>query len=101
MISNRETSPVDFRLFNLPPKHDNTPGLSKAHGGNPMSKTKSPPKFKVGDAVRVKLDVADPDYDDLPIGGRAGTISEIEHSNPPLYLIRWNQESRSPGAVVE
>jgi hypothetical protein len=58
-----------------------------------MPKTKSPPKFKVGDAVRVKSGTADPDFDDLPIGGRAGTITEIQHSNPPLYLIRWNQQT--------
>ena len=39
--------------------------------------------------------------DDLPIGGRVGTISEMQYLNPPLYLICWNQESRSPGTVVE
>jgi hypothetical protein len=58
-----------------------------------MPKTKSPPKFKVGDVVRVKPGVADPDYDDLPIGGRAGAIAESQRGNPPLYLIRWNQQT--------
>src|SRR4051794_10231944 len=38
------------------------------------------PRFKVGDKVRVKPGVNDPDYPDMPLGGWSGTITEIiEH----------------------
>jgi hypothetical protein len=43
-----------------------------------MPKTKSPPKFSAGDAVRVKLGIADSDFPDVPFGGWAGTVAEIE-----------------------
>src|SRR3954452_18471642 len=38
------------------------------------------PRFKVGDKVRVKPGVNDPDFPDIPLGGWSGTITEIiEH----------------------
>ncbi len=38
------------------------------------------PLFKDGDKVRVKPGVSDPDFPDMPLGGWAGTITEIiEH----------------------
>ena len=38
------------------------------------------PRFKVGDKVRVKQGVSDPDFPDMPLGGWTGTITEIiEH----------------------
>ena len=38
------------------------------------------PRFKVGDKVRVKSGVSDPDFPDMPLGGWTGTITEIiEH----------------------
>jgi hypothetical protein len=38
------------------------------------------PRFKVGDKVRVKSGVRDPDFPDMPLGGWSGTITEIiEH----------------------
>ncbi len=58
-----------------------------------MSKTKSPPKFSVGDAVRVKFGVTDPDFPDIPFGGWSGTISEIEDGNPRTYLIALNEHT--------
>jgi hypothetical protein len=36
-----------------------------------------PSRFKVGDQVRVKSGVRDPDFPDLPLGGWSGTITEI------------------------
>ena len=57
-----------------------------------MSKTKNSPKFSVGDAVRVKLGVTDPDFPDIPFGGWAGTIAEVEEDNPP-YLIQLNERT--------
>ena len=40
-----------------------------------MSKTKSIPRFNVGDEVRVCSCFIDPDYEDLTIGGWAGRIA--------------------------
>jgi hypothetical protein len=58
-----------------------------------MSKTKSPPMFSVGDAVRVKPGVAGPDFPDIPFGGWAGTISEVEDGDPRSYLIALNERT--------
>jgi hypothetical protein len=46
-----------------------------------MSKTKSPPKFRGGDAVRVKPGLTDPDFPDIPFGVRSGTISQIANKH--------------------
>ena len=35
------------------------------------------PRFKVGDKVRVKRGVSDPDFPDMPLGGWSGKITEI------------------------
>jgi hypothetical protein len=38
------------------------------------------PRFQVGDKVRVKPGVSDPDFPDMPLGGWTGTVTEIiEH----------------------
>ena len=43
-------------------------------------KTSAIPRFKVGDKVRVKSGVSDPDFPDMPLGGWTGTVTEIiEH----------------------
>jgi hypothetical protein len=48
--------------------------------------------FAVGDLVRVRKGVVDPDFPDLPLGGWTGTVQEVEaDEDPPLYLIEWNQ----------
>lgn len=53
-----------------------------------------PARFAVGDAVRVKKGVPDPDYPDLSLGGWAGTVSEIAWAGgAPLYLVFWNQHT--------
>ena len=36
------------------------------------------PRFKVGDKVRVKHGVIDPDFPDIPLGGWSGTVKEID-----------------------
>jgi hypothetical protein len=59
-----------------------------------MSQTKkAPAKFVVGDSVRVRIGVIDPDFPDIPLGGWVGKIAEVEDGDAPLYLIRWNQET--------
>ncbi len=52
-----------------------------------MPKTK--PKFAIGARVRVKSGVRDTDFPDMPLGGWAGTITEI-HSDG-MYTVCWNQ----------
>jgi len=41
----------------------------------------------------VKRGVVDPDFDDVPIGGWTGRIIGMQYLNPPMYLIRWNQDT--------
>ena len=58
-------------------------GRKKKHG-----------KFGVGDRVRVKRGVADPDFPDIPLGGWVGTVREIDRSSKLLLcLIRWSQHT--------
>ncbi len=58
-----------------------------------MSKSKTPPRFSIGDLVRVKPGVSDPDFPDIPLGGWAGKIIEAQHGRPRMVLIRWNVET--------
>jgi len=45
------------------------------------------PRFKVGDKVRVKSGVSDPDFPDMPLGGWSGTVTEIiEHESDQLCV---------------
>lgn len=48
-------------------------------------------KFKVGDKVRVKHGISDPDYPDMPLGGWAGTIAEVHEDG--MYTVRWSRET--------
>ena len=56
-------------------------------------KNASSARFSPDDAVRVKPGVADPDYPDVPFGGWAGQVAEIEPGDPPTYLVRWNRQA--------
>ncbi len=58
-----------------------------------MSKTKSITRFKVGDEVRVCSGTFDPDYEDLTIGGWAGTIVEVRNGATPTFLVRWSNKT--------
>ena len=58
-----------------------------------MARTKTLARFKVGNTVRTKSGVTDPDFDDVPIGGWVGTVSDAEPGNPATYLIEWNQHT--------
>jgi len=48
-------------------------------------------KFNVGDRVRVKHGVADVDYPDMPMGGWAGSITEVQGTD--TFTIRWSGET--------
>lgn len=52
-------------------------------------------RYTVGDAVRVRAGVADPDFPDIPLAGWAGVIASIDETIPPLYLVRWSAETLS------
>jgi Calcium binding len=59
-----------------------------------MKKARTPALFAAGVKVRVKLGTIDPDFPDIPLGGWAGTIQEVDlRSSPPTYLIEWNQHT--------
>lgn len=53
-----------------------------------------PPRFAVGNLVRVKRGTPDPDFPVLTLGGWAGPVVEVDHTErPPLYLIAWDQRT--------
>ena len=58
-----------------------------------MAKTKAPARLGVGDSVRVKLGVTDPDFPDIPFGGWAGTILEFGDGDPRTYLIVLDEQT--------
>ena len=48
-------------------------------------------KINIGDKIRVKDGVTDPDYPDRSIGGWTGKVSDIErHLNEEVILIEWD-----------
>ena len=52
------------------------------------------PRFKVGDKVRVKPGVNDPDFPDMPLGGWSGTITEIiEHEGQINCVFRLDERT--------
>ena len=47
--------------------------------------------FKVGDKVRVKHGAEDVDYPDMPLGGWAGTVTEVQGAD--TFTVRWTKET--------
>jgi hypothetical protein len=59
-----------------------------------QKKPGTPARFAAGAQVRVKPGTADPDFPDIPLGGWAGTITEVDRrSAPPMYLIEWDRHT--------
>jgi hypothetical protein len=53
------------------------------------SKPRTPAPFAAAAQVRVKLGTTDPEFSDIPLGGWAGTIQEVDQrSASPTYLTR-------------
>lgn len=53
-----------------------------------------PAIFSVGNQVRVKPGTTVPDFEDIPLGGWAGRIGEVDQrSNPPTYSVVWNRHT--------
>lgn len=58
------------------------------------TKSQSAPKFRVGDKVRVRKGIPDPDFPDLPLGGWVGTVNQVEfRKGPAFYCIVWSPET--------
>ena len=54
----------------------------------------TPTRFTIGDKVRVKYGVTDPDFPDIPLGGWSGTIEQIERSDEEIiYQIQWDKRT--------
>ena len=51
----------------------------------------APAKYNLGDRVRVKPGIRDEDHHDIPLGGWAGTISEVHKRG--MYSVRWSRET--------
>jgi len=52
------------------------------------------PRFKLGDKVRVKYGVIDPDFPDIPLGGWTGTVTEVEQTDDQItYEIKWDKRT--------
>ena len=49
------------------------------------------PKYKIGDKVRVKHGFMDVDYPDMPLGGWAGTVKDVQGSD--TFTVRWSKET--------
>jgi len=66
-----------------------------------MSHTKNksgPPRFQVGNKVRVEYGVIDPDFPDIPLGGWTGTVTEVAQTDDQItYEIKWDK--RTLGAM--
>jgi hypothetical protein len=62
-----------------------------------MSRTKKAsaiPRFKIGDKVRVRSGVIDPDFSDMPLGGWTGTVTVIiEHKGQINCVFRLDSRT--------
>src|SRR3954451_13303945 len=62
-----------------------------------MARPKKPaitPRFEPGAKVRVKRGVPGPDFPDIPLGGWAGTVKEVEQAKgESTYLIEWDKKT--------
>src|SRR5882724_10118058 len=61
---------------------------------NEPNESTTPTRFTVGDQVRVKSGVPDPNFPDIPLGGWSGTIKAIEQSDDEItYEIGWDKRT--------
>ena len=70
------------------------PRKKKKKPRRPKVKSSFSARYGVGNHVRVKPGTTVPDFEDIPLGGWAGAICEVDQrSNPPTYLIEWDQRT--------
>jgi hypothetical protein len=59
------------------------------------------PRFAVGDRVRVVRGTADPNYPDIPLGGWAGLVRDIDPAHTGLlYLVEWSDQTLAAAPAV-
>ncbi len=52
------------------------------------------PRFQIGDMIRVRHGVLDPEYPDIPLGGWVGRVKEIDlHAGQYFCLVEWTTET--------
>jgi hypothetical protein len=57
-------------------------------------KSSRSPRFEPGDRVRGKSGVTAPDYEDIPLGGWAGTVTQVEQADDQItYEITWDEKT--------
>jgi hypothetical protein len=67
-------------------------GIAVSGKSEKETKPRTPARFAKGAQVRVKPGRTDPDFPDIPLGGWAGTIRDVDQRAATLiYLIEWNQ----------
>ena len=54
---------------------------------------KTSARFALGDSVRVRSGITDPDFPDISLGGWAGKITGVQEGDPPFYDIHWSEET--------
>jgi len=73
----------------------NAARIVKAIGGRVVPKRKSrklpAALFRVGDKVRVKHGFMDVDYPDMPLGGWAGTVTQVQGDD--VFIVRWSKQT--------
>ncbi len=58
------------------------------------NKPRTPARFAIGTQVNVKPGTTVPEFEDIPLGGWAGSIRKVdERAAPPTYLIEWNKHT--------
>jgi hypothetical protein len=57
------------------------------------NKPQAASRFPVGSRVRVKPGVTVPDFEDIPLGGWAGAVTEVDQRGPTTYQIEWDRHT--------
>src|SRR5579862_2266688 len=66
-------------------------GMADHHSQTNKSLVKGPPQYPIGAVVRVKKGTKDPDFPDMPLGGWAGVVKEVEQDDKGVvFLVEWN-----------
>src|SRR5271157_6311188 len=76
--------------------HPRRPGGQFHRGVNhePHQEQVGPPRFQVGNKVRVEYGVIVPDFPDIPLGGWTGTVTEVEQTDDQItYEIKWDKST--------
>lgn len=59
---------------------------------NRVRKSIVQPRFTVGNRVRVRVGVMDPDFPSISLGNCSGTVSQVEEEKQITYLVEWSPQ---------